>query len=586
MSKIKPNLSLFSQGYYLGFILSEESRQRLIDIIGATNEIRVCHHITIQHTEVTDRQSFENLEEYMKENQQFRAEGVIIGKDQTVVMVKTLQGSHYKPFEKIQELLHITYERSRLAKDSDSKNITEGEFHEMDLLLEGKWWMMEKGGKTPTTVNEQWINTQIKKVSDSNLFSVNDDWVPCGYTAHGQPMAFVLRNKNGPSRTVNMDLNGNTEYRVLLDDWKRRQDLINRTINTHFIMSGIFECGWIGYGLPVDEEPTSFAFSTHGRLSDLIHFDTDPHSRFQMLLSTWRLQVEHLSRLSNSSVCFRGEHYEGCNFNREGLPRLFRNVKNMFLNYSATHGAEGFNKLLELWKARNSYKPTDYIVNVTNAQKEEETTMTEEVKEQYSFNASIIAAKNEWVAMDVDSGGVPAYFMYRAEGKPSKVIPREMRVGSKYMALFEAWLPWIRERMEKIYQRHIRQIADMNRSAKFERSPVKDVPLGSDEKDMVVADTNSGYTGYNHNKEGYPTTFFAGAVGKPAGRPINNRLDFQQFHRLLTLWCVNNNREMPKNIRWDEFNVLAEPKAEVTQSVDTDGTVLINGTPKCALDGL
>ncbi len=597
------NLGLFSHNHYLAFVLSEKTRQELIKALGAHFEIRVCHHVTIQYDHPHNSET-KVLQNFITATDTVRAVGYYVTGSQVVIKVE-IDGKTHKPLsQKTNECLHITYERDRATLDMDSKNVFDAPMHSaftrLNIVLEGEYRMLPKGGRTPTEVNEAWVQKKI-----ANKPFLDDGWVACGHTQEGNPMAFVLRNKNGPSRTVNVSMDPDSEYQELLTQYKaRNSDVMSAHVfkgqsmptDKHyvavlFLMPGESGTGWIACGYEGQEEPLYFQHTTEGVFDRTVQVSDDIASDYQMLLESWRLFVAKTCSISNSTVCYHGDHYQGARFNRFGHPLLFRNVKNQFLNYSITNGADVYRKMLELWKIRNGYKSSDYIMNMAEPQKQEITTEGE-----YKFCSSFLAANNEWVAMEVDSVAVPAYFVFRSEGKPSTVVPRDWKQGTKFMEIYEAWAKWA---MDTMYKRHIKMVESVRgiNKVKLEEErkswkvkdagvPVENVPEGSTEKDMVVNENNTGFTGYSHNRDGFPTVFYVGRLGRPVGYPINNRTDFQKYHRLLTIWCVNNKRTLPKDICWDEFNVVAEPKAEVIQSVDNDGTILIDGVPKCIVDGL
>jgi hypothetical protein len=214
---------------YLAFVLNEATRQKLIDALGERFRVRVCHHITMAHE--IDQRVAERLQDLVTHGKcEFTAFGAHIGEDYATIGVQlsfikdrsVIEGTNMVGARTIVTRIdgkryHVTYERKEHISNRECEEILhlKKPFHfvPLDFKLEGEFQMLEKGGNTPEEVNEHFA------LSPKVNFK-GEDWVPCGWTPEGHPMAFVLRNKLGPSRTVDMDLTPHSEYMKLYVAWK------------------------------------------------------------------------------------------------------------------------------------------------------------------------------------------------------------------------------------------------------------------------------------------------------------------------------------------------------------------------------
>lgn len=232
MSDNNVDLSLFSQDHYLAFALSEKTRQELIKAIGARFEVRVCHHVTL-HYDIPEPGEPTTLDYYMANFGGFVTMGYMVTPHQVVIAVSGGLNGRFRPIydeTNPRDVLHITYERDRTVKDGASADVFSNEvpyvFHPLSVELEGTFQMLPKNGKTPTEINQAWVEFKIAEVSQqkkehyqfsNSYFHGHQLWVALNINGDGIPAAFLYRNKNGPSRSVER---GDPEFIDLLDAWR------------------------------------------------------------------------------------------------------------------------------------------------------------------------------------------------------------------------------------------------------------------------------------------------------------------------------------------------------------------------------
>lgn len=153
----------FSQGKYLAYQLSASARESLVEAIGAHFEVRVCHHITLHHADVVEDSTVERLQQYIDNHfGGFLAVGYMVTANQVVVKVLGPGRFPGKPIPDLVNIennfLHITYERERAVKNSDSKSVFTDtiEYRFVPILAEltGEFKMLERGN-TPTEIQSQ-----------------------------------------------------------------------------------------------------------------------------------------------------------------------------------------------------------------------------------------------------------------------------------------------------------------------------------------------------------------------------------------------------------------------------------------------
>lgn len=71
----------------------------------------------------------------------------------------------------------------------------------------------------------QFIPAKEETFTFAKASAIGEGWTPCGgFSSEGNPAAFVLRNKNGPSSTVDMNMRPGSTYQRILAAWKARHE--------------------------------------------------------------------------------------------------------------------------------------------------------------------------------------------------------------------------------------------------------------------------------------------------------------------------------------------------------------------------
>ena len=165
------DLSLFSKDHYLAFVLNEKTRQELIKAIGARFEVRVCHHVTL-HYDIPEPGEPTTLDYYMANFGGFVTMGYMVTPHQVVIAVSGGLNDKFRPIydeTNPRDVLHITYERDRTVENGASaivfSNCVPYVFHPLSITLDGTFQMLPKNGKTPTEINQAWVDLKIAEVA-------------------------------------------------------------------------------------------------------------------------------------------------------------------------------------------------------------------------------------------------------------------------------------------------------------------------------------------------------------------------------------------------------------------------------------
>lgn len=127
----------------------------------------------------------------------------------------------------------------------------------------------------------QFIPAKEETFTFAKASIIGEGWTPCGgFSSEGNPAAFVLRNKNGPSSTVDMNMHPGSTYQRILAAWKALHEPES------------IEEGWMPSGFTTDGYPVFFVRNNKNGPASIVQHDMTTGSEYMVLLKAWRTQQE------------------------------------------------------------------------------------------------------------------------------------------------------------------------------------------------------------------------------------------------------------------------------------------------------